>query len=123
MIVELVQFRAPEGASWEAILADAKGTVPRWSGNPELVRKHYLRGASGDLAGLYIWPSREAAERAHDDEWRAAVARRTGSAPRITYFDLMMLLDNEAGSLTEWGEDGSRRVLDLNSAVGSGQAG
>jgi hypothetical protein len=40
------------------------------------------------------------------------VVRRTGGRPTIRYFDLMLLVDNEAGSVTEWPEDGTPRVLD-----------
>jgi hypothetical protein len=36
--------------------------------------------------------------------WRSARAR-----PTITYFDLMMLLDNETGMVTEWSESGEKR--------------
>jgi hypothetical protein len=109
MIVELVMFRATSGADWDAILAEARATIPRWHANAQLVRKHYLLSEDGaECAGLYIWPSREAAEAAHDAPWRAAVAQRTGSAPAIRYFNLQMLLDNEAGTVTEWSEGGVR---------------
>jgi hypothetical protein len=109
MIVELVTFNAPPGADWDAILADARTTIPRWSANPDLVRKHYLLSGDGrQCAGLYIWPNREAAEAAHDATWRAGVEKRTGTAPTIAYFDLMMLLDNEAGTVTEWSETRDR---------------
>jgi hypothetical protein len=109
MIVELVTFRAPPGAGWDDILADARATVPRWRANPDLVRKHYLLGEDGaECAGLYIWPSRAAAEAAHDAAWRAGVARRTGAAPTLRYFDLQMILDNEAGTVTEWSKTGDR---------------
>ena len=47
MIVELVTFKAPEGASWQSILADAKSTIPRWRANDKLVRKHYLVSDDG----------------------------------------------------------------------------
>ena len=88
-----------------AILEDAKHTIPRWRANRELLRKHYLLDeAAGEGCGLYIWPSREAAEKAHDAEWRAGVEKRTGSKPTIRYFDLLMLLDNENGTVTEWTE-------------------
>jgi hypothetical protein len=111
MILELVTFKAPHGASWQSILDDAKTTVPRWRANADLVRKHYLLSDDGrTCAGLYIWPTRVAAEQAHDAEWRAAVAKRTGAKPDITYFDLMMVLDNEAGTLTEWSESGEPRT-------------
>jgi hypothetical protein len=108
MIVELVTFRAPPGADWDAILADARAVIPRWRGNPDLLRKHFLLSDDGEeCGGLYIWPNRAAAEAAHDVAWRAAVAERTGAAPTIRYFQLQMLLDNEAGTVTEWSKSGA----------------
>jgi hypothetical protein len=111
MIVELVTFKAPPGADWDAILNEARATIPRWSANPALVRKHYLLSEDGaECAGLYLWPTREAAETAHDAAWRAGVEKRTGAAPTIRYFQLQMLLDNEAGTVTEWSQNGGRLV-------------
>jgi hypothetical protein len=49
---------------------------------------------------------RAAAEAAHDAAWRAGVEERTGAAPAIRYFDLMMLLDNASGAVTEWSRSG-----------------
>ena len=111
MIVELVTFKAPPGADWDEILKDARATVPRWRANRELVRKHYLLSHDAtECAGLYLWPTREAAESAHDAAWRAGVEKRTGSAPTIRYFALQMLLDNEAGTVTEWSQSGTKSV-------------
>ena len=91
MIVEYVLFKSPPGKSREDILADAKLTVPKWRANKDLVRKHYIE--------------REAAERGHDAAWRAGVEQRTGSTPVIRYFDLLMVVDNEAGKVTEYPAD------------------
>jgi hypothetical protein len=102
MIVEYVLFKSPPGKSREEILADAKLTVPKWRANKELVRKHYIESEDGYGGAFYIWPSREAAERGHDAAWRAGVEQRTGSAPVIRYFDLLMIVDNEAGKVTEY---------------------
>jgi hypothetical protein len=111
MIVELVTFKAPPGASWDDILADAQHVIPKWRANPQLVRKHFLLSDNGEeCAGLYIWPTRDAAEAAHDATWRAAVEKRTGAPPTIRYFGLQMLLDNEAGTVTEWSQAGEKRV-------------
>jgi hypothetical protein len=111
MIVELVTFRATPGADWDAMLAEARATIPRWRGNGQLVRKHYLLSDDGaECAGLYIWPTRAAAEAGHDATWRAGVAQRTGSEPVIRYFDLQMLLDNEVGTVTEWSKTGEKIV-------------
>ena len=109
MILELVLFKSPPGMDRAAVLEDAKHTIPRWRANPDLLRKHYLLSEDGtECAGLYIWPTRAAAEAAHDATWRAAVAQRTGSAPSIRYFELQMLLDNEAGTVTEWSRGGEK---------------
>ena len=89
MIVEFVQFTYPPGLTREQILEDARTTIPRWRGNKELVRKHYIVGE-------------EAAQRGHNAEWLANIKARTGSVPTIRYFDLTMIVDNEAGTVTEF---------------------
>src|SRR5690606_30414834 len=71
MIVELVTFPSPPGKPREKLLEEAKATLPRWRANKELIRKHYMNDGNGLGGGVYIWPSREAAERAHDAEWQA----------------------------------------------------
>jgi hypothetical protein len=110
MILELVLFPSPPGKSRDEILEDAKHTLQRWRANPELLRKHYLLSEDGhEGGGVYLWPSREAAERGHNAEWRASVVQRTGAEPVIRYFDLLMLLDNEAGATTEFGADGKAK--------------
>ena len=76
------------------------------------MRKHYLLTEDGqECAGLYIWPSRAAAEAAHNAAWRATVEQRTGAAPTIRYFELQMLLDNEAGTVTEWSQRGRDEAI------------
>jgi hypothetical protein len=102
MIVEFVQFNYPPGWTREQILEDGRSTVPRWRANEELIRKHYLAGEDGSGGAFYIWPSKEAAQRGHNAEWFANIKTRTGATPTIRYFDLMMILDNEAGSVTEF---------------------
>ena len=109
MIVELVTFKAKPGASWDDILVDARAVIPKWRANADLLRKHFLLSDDGqECGGLYVWPTRAAAEAAHNAEWRAAVEKRTGAAPVIRYFELQMLLDNEAGTVTEWSKAGEK---------------
>jgi hypothetical protein len=105
MIVEFVQFRRPHGWSRDQVLEDARATVPKWRAEARLVRKHYVTGENGMVGAFYIWPTRVDAERAHDAIWRAAVAAKTGAPPSISYFDLTMIVDNAAGSVTEFAED------------------
>lgn len=115
MIVELVTFTFPEGHKRAAEIEGIRGVVGKWAANKELVRKHFLWGigeAEGTGAGVYIWPSVEAAQRAHNDEWRESVKTRTGGYPTIRYFDLMTLVDNERGTITEWDANGKARQLE-----------
>jgi len=102
VIVEFVEFRHKPGATHAEILEEARASVPKWTGNAELVRKHYVTGENGMGGAFYLWPSREAAERGHDSAWRAAVEKRTGAQPVIRYFDLFMLIDNVEGSVREF---------------------
>jgi hypothetical protein len=51
MILELVTFKAPSGADWETILADARAAVPRWRADAALLRKHYVMSEDGAECG------------------------------------------------------------------------
>jgi len=115
MILELVTFNSPAGWDRARVVEDAKSTVAKWTANQDLVRKHFLLGlgeAEGTGAGVYIWPSIEAAKAAHDETWRAGVRKRTGGDPTIRYFDLFLLIDNAQGVVTEFAADGRAKVLE-----------
>lgn len=114
MIVELVTFTFPKGHDRASELEAVRSVTAKWAANKDLVRKHFLWGIGDDAgtgAGFYIWPSVEAAQRAHNDEWREAVKKRTGGYPTIRYFDMMALVDNERGAITEWDASGKERDL------------
>jgi hypothetical protein len=111
MILELVLFNSTPGMDRAAILEDAKHSIPHWRANPDLARKHYLLSDDGYGGGVYIWPSKEAAQRGNDVAWRESVKKRTGFEPVIRYFDLLMVVDNEKGSVTEWTGSGDARQV------------
>ncbi|WP_439400262.1 hypothetical protein ACRQ5Q_42640 (plasmid) [Bradyrhizobium sp. PMVTL-01] len=115
MIVELVTFKTPSGWDRTRVLEDAKHTIPKWGSNRDLLRKHFVLGIGedeGTSAGVYVWPSIDAAKKAHDDKWRESVKERTGGYPNSRYFDLFLLIDNEQGRVVEWAADGSARQLE-----------
>ena len=79
MILELVEFNSPKGWSRQQVAEDARHVIPKWRANKELLRKHFLLALDGKTgAGVYIWPSVEAAQKAHNEEWRQSVIKRTG---------------------------------------------
>jgi hypothetical protein len=104
MIVEIVEFRPEEeDRNRDELIAAARQVIPKWQANPDLIRKHFLIGLEGAGGiGLYIWPSIEAAKAAHDDEWLESVIAVRGYAPTIRYYDMFLLIDNEAGTATEF---------------------
>ena len=103
MILELVEFNSPKGWTRQQVAEDARHVIPKWQGNKELLRKHFLLELNGKTgAGVYIWPSLDAAQRAHNEDWKQSVIKRTGAAPTIRYFDLFLLIDNENGSVNEF---------------------
>ena len=105
MILELVEFNSPKGWTRQQVAEEARNVIPKWRANKELLRKHFLLELNGKTgAGVYIWPSVEAAKSAHNEEWRQSVIKRTGGAPTIRYFDLFLLIDNEKGAVTEFPE-------------------
>ena len=101
MILELVKFNSPKGWSRKQVAEEARNTIPKWRANKELLRKYFLLELNGKTGA---WPSLETAQKAHDEEWRQSVIKRTGGAPTIRYFDLFLLIDNEKGTVTEFPE-------------------
>jgi hypothetical protein len=102
MIAEIVTFDHPPGATREQLIEGALQTVARWQANPDLQRKHYLCSLDRRQGmGFYLWPSIEAARAGHDAEWIAQTEARTGGKVHIAYYDLLMVLDNNTGTLTQ----------------------
>ncbi len=115
MILELVTFKSPAGWDRARVVEDAKATIAKRTANEALIRKHFLLGlgdAEGTGAGVSVWPAIEAAQKAHDEAWRARVRKRTGGDPAIRYFDLFLLIDDAQGAVTEVTADGRVNVLD-----------
>jgi len=114
MILELVRFKSPAGWDRAHTVEHAKETVAEWVANRDLVRKYFFKGFGETLGtggGVYIWPSIEAAKKAHNEKWCEGVKQWTGDYPTIRYYDLFLLVDNEQGRVTEWAEDGTAREL------------
>jgi hypothetical protein len=98
MITALVQFQLPSPIT----LADAtrrfEASAPKYQNIPGLIRKYYIRSQDGGVAGgVYLWATREAAERVYDGEWRERVTNLYGVKPTITWFDSPVVVDNSTG--------------------------
>ncbi|GEO17717.1 monooxygenase [Microvirga aerophila] len=94
MITAIVRFPLPHGLSPEEVKSAYEHSAPQFRGAPGLIRKYYLHGADRTGGGVYLWESREAAERVYSDAWRQRIADRFGAQPEIEYFDTPLVIDN-----------------------------
>ena len=94
MITAIVRFKVPKDKTLEDIKTVFEGTAPKYQGLPGLVRKYYLFDPDGTAGGVYLWESREAAERVYTEEWRRTLTERYGAAPEILYFETPVIVDN-----------------------------
>ena len=100
MITAIVQFKLPQPISREKAREIFSGTAPKYRDIRGLVRKYYLLSEDGGTAGgVYLWESREDAERLYTAEWRNFIREKYGAEPTVTYFDSPVVVDNAAGSI------------------------
>lgn len=101
MITAIVRFKLPPTVKLTDAAEMFKGTAPKYRQLPGLVRKYYLyNGDAGIGGGVYLWESREAAERVYTTEWKQTLAQRYGAEPEITFFDTPVVVDNAIGKIS-----------------------
>ena len=100
MITALVQFKLPQRLTREEARAIFAGTAPRYREIEGLIRKYYLLAEDGATAGgVYLWNTREDAERLFTDEWKAFIRDKYGAEPSVTYFASPVVVDNAADEI------------------------
>ena len=100
-VIAIVSFRLPQQQTLDQATATFQSTAPRYLNLPGLLRKNYFLTEDGMRAGgVYLWESRQAAERLYTPEWQAFVQAKYGSAPEIVYVDTPVLVDNEQGRIS-----------------------
>jgi hypothetical protein len=100
MITALVQFKLPQTLSREKAGEVFSGTAPRYGKVHGLVRKYYILSEDGGTAGgVYLWKTREDAERLYTDEWKQFILDKYGASPSVTYFESPVIVDNVTGEI------------------------
>ena len=86
------------GSFWTSIFARYRGHI--LSRRLRLVTHKQLdlrSGTNGDDrtgGGVYLWNSREAAERFYSDAWKSTIAQRYGAQPEILFYDTSIIVAN-----------------------------
>ncbi|TMJ44260.1 MAG: monooxygenase [Alphaproteobacteria bacterium] len=98
MITALVQFQLSSPVSLAEATQRFEATAPKYQKLPGLIRKYYIRSEDGRVdGGVYLWRTRQAAERVYSAEWRERVERLYGTKPTIIWFDSPVVVDNSTG--------------------------
>ena len=99
MITAIVRFKLPPGATLEGARADIEHTIPIWQAQPDLLRKQISVDLErGEGTSVYLWRSREPAERFFAMA-RRMIAEQTGQVPEVELLETMVIVDNEAGEV------------------------
>jgi hypothetical protein len=102
MITTVVQFRLPKPITREIARQLFLDSAPKYRKVQGLIRKYYLISEDGTTAGgVYLFNSREDAERLYSDEWKKYIVDKYGSEPSITYFESPVVVDNKVGQIVK----------------------
>lgn len=92
--IVIVQFDMQKRTEAQAASgASATAPIYRDLAGKGLIRKDYLNGDVG-TGGVYLWESRAAAEAWFTPAWIDELTKRVGVAPRITWYDTHVTVDN-----------------------------
>lgn len=96
MITAIVKFPLPQGTTLDAARQMFEMSAPNYEGAPGLIRKYYLFDEAPTGGGVYLWESREDAERQYSDAWKEMIGKKFGTAPEIAYFETPVVVDNSS---------------------------
>ena len=95
MITVIVEFTLPQVATREQARETFLSTAPKYQCMPGLIRKYYYLSEDGARAGgIYLWTSREDADRTYTEEWKSFVREKYGTEPLLTYLESPVVVDN-----------------------------
>lgn len=100
MITVMVEFKLPQAVTRAQARETFMSTAPKYLGMAGLVRKMYFVTPDGTRAGgIYLWKSREDADRVYTEDWKAFVRGKYGSDPVMTYLECPVVVDNLSGEI------------------------
>lgn len=96
MITVIAEFKLPQPMSIKQARETFLGTATKYKGMSGLIRKYYFLSPDGNKAGgIYLWKSREDADRLFTKEWKAFVRGKYGSDdPTLIYLETPVVVDN-----------------------------
>ena len=100
MITVIVEFPLPQPMTRAQARDTFLSTAPRYLGMPGLIRKYYFLSADGRKAGgIYLWRTRDDADRVYTDAWKGFVRGKYGTDPTLSYLECPVVVDNLSGDI------------------------
>jgi len=95
MITTIVKFKLPQAITRDQARETFLSTAPKYTNMSGLIRKYYFISQDGTTAGgVYLWKSREDADRIYTEEWKTFVRGKYGTDPVIEYLECPVVVDN-----------------------------
>lgn len=100
MITAIVEFKLPQTITKLQAQEIFLSTASKYKGMPGLIRKYYFLTPEGTTAGgIYLWQSREDADRLYTEEWKSFVRGKYGSDPVVNYLETPVVVDNVSNEI------------------------
>jgi hypothetical protein len=100
MVTALVQFKLSQPETPEKAKEIFLSTAPNYREAEGLIRKYYLLSEDGGTAGgVYLWKSRQDAEKLYTDDWKRFIVEKYGTEPSVQYFATPVVVDNLSGEI------------------------
>jgi hypothetical protein len=100
MIISVVEIDMPAGMKRAEVDAAIQKTAPRYHDVEGLLYKYYTAKEPDVTGGVFLWETREQAQAAFEDpDWLRIIREGYGTEPRITYYDVKLVVDNVRGEI------------------------
>lgn len=93
-VLSVVTYGLPAGTDRATAVQMFRDSIPRYMATDGLLRKNviYQDGLGG---GVYLWESREAADKAYSPEWVAYMTEKYDHPPKITFYEMPITMDRQ----------------------------
>ena len=99
MITAIVQFDLPPDVDRQKAAETFQRIAPLYRDMEGLIHKYFCFSEEGKGAGIYLWESREAAEKIYAGIWRERIRELYGVDPEIQYYEPLLIVDNTMGEI------------------------
>ena len=100
MHISVVEIDLPDDIDHDALKEGFLTSGHRYTSVPGLLRKYYTMKNNTITGGVFVWESHKHALAGHSDlEWNKLIWNKYGAEPKVTYYDVPVVVDNVLGEI------------------------